>query len=81
MKALILDLRNNPGGLLEQADQVCEQFVPNGHLIVSTEGRGTDPQTEYLAHSRGKRIDLPMVVLVNGDSASAAEIVAGCLQD
>jgi carboxyl-terminal processing protease len=81
MKALILDLRNNPGGLLDQAEYVCEQFVPSGHKIVSTEGRGPTPKTVYIARNRGKRIDLPMVVLVNWGSASAAEIVTGCLQD
>jgi carboxyl-terminal processing protease len=81
MKALILDLRDNPGGLLDQAGQVCEKFLPRGKLVVSTEGRGTTPRSEYLAHGLGKRIDLPMVVLVNGNSASASEIVAGCLQD
>jgi carboxyl-terminal processing protease len=81
MKALILDLRENPGGLLEQAGQVCEKFLPRGQLVVSTEGRGPTPRTEYRANGRGKRIDLPMVVLVNGNSASASEIVAGCLQD
>jgi carboxyl-terminal processing protease len=80
MKALILDLRNNPGGLLDQAVHVCEQFLPNGQLVVSTEGRGPAPKYEY-ARGRGRRIDLPMVVLVNLGSASAAEIVAGCLQD
>ncbi len=81
MKALILDLRENPGGLLEQAGQVCEKFLPRGQLIVSTEGRGPTQRSEYRANRRGKRIELPMVVLVNGDSASASEIVAGCLQD
>jgi carboxyl-terminal processing protease len=81
MKALILDLRENPGGLLEQAGQVCEKFLPRGQLIVSTEGRGPTPRSEYRANGHGKRIDLPMVVLVNGNSASASEIVAGCLQD
>jgi carboxyl-terminal processing protease len=81
MKALILDLRNNPGGLLDQAEHVCEQFLPNGQLIVSTEGRGPAAKYEYHARSGGKRIDLPLVVLVNPGSASAAEIVAGCLQD
>ncbi len=80
-RALIIDLRDNPGGLLEQAGQVCEKFLPRGQLIVSTEGRGTTPVSEYRASGRGKRIDLPMAVLVNGNSASAAEIVAGCLQD
>jgi carboxyl-terminal processing protease len=81
MKALIIDLRDNPGGLLEQAGQVCEKFLPRGQLIVSTEGRGPTPLSEYRASGRGKRIDLPIAVLVNGNSASAAEIVAGCLQD
>jgi carboxyl-terminal processing protease len=80
MKALILDLRNNPGGLLDQAEQVCEKFLPRNQLIVSTEGRG-NASTTYHANGHGKRIDLPMVILVNGGSASAAEIVAGCLQD
>jgi carboxyl-terminal processing protease len=81
MKALILDLRDNPGGLLEQAGQVCEKFLPRGKLIVSTEGRGPTPKSEYVADYHGKRIDMPMVILVNGYSASASEIVAGCLQD
>jgi carboxyl-terminal processing protease len=81
MKALIIDLRDNPGGLLEQAGQVCEKFLPRGQLIVSTEGRGPTPRSEYRAEGHGKRIDLPIVVLVNGYSASASEIVAGCLQD
>jgi carboxyl-terminal processing protease len=79
MKALILDLRNNPGGLLDQAEQVCELFLKPGTSIVSTEGRGMT--NLYRAHSRGRRMDLPMVVLVNSGSASAAEIVTGCLQD
>jgi len=81
MKALILDLRNNPGGLLDQAGQVCEKFLPKHQLIVSTEGRDKATKTEYRANYSGKRIDLPMVVLVNSGSASASEIVAGCLQD
>jgi carboxyl-terminal processing protease len=81
MKALIIDLRDNPGGLLEQAGQVCEKFLPRGTLVVSTEGRGPAPRSEYRANFAGKRIEMPMVVLVNGNSASASEIVAGCLQD
>jgi carboxyl-terminal processing protease len=80
-KALIIDLRDNPGGLLEQACHVCEKFLPRNQPVVSTEGRGSTPISEYRANFSGKRIDLPMVVLVNGNSASAAEIVAGCLQD
>jgi carboxyl-terminal processing protease len=81
MKALILDLRDNPGGLLEQAGHVCEKFLPRGQRIVTTEGREPSPISEFRAEGHGKRIDLPMVVLVNGYSASASEIVAGCLQD
>lgn len=81
IKGLILDLRNNPGGLLQQAAMICEQFLPNGQLVVSTEGRATPKKIEY--HSRGKdRLPgVPMVVLVNTSSASASEIVSGCLQD
>jgi len=81
MKALIMDLRGNPGGLLEQAGEVCEKFVDRGQLIVSTEGRNANQRTEYRAKGTGKPLGLPMVVLVNVGSASAAEIVAGCMQD
>lgn len=78
---LILDLRDNPGGLLDQAVYVAEKFLPRGQLIVSTEGRDGTKKEEYRASGRGKIRDLPMVVLANGGSASAAEIVTGCLQD
>jgi carboxyl-terminal processing protease len=81
MQALILDLRNNPGGLLEQAGEVAEKFLPRGQLVVSTEGRGAEQRSEYIATGKTKQRKLPMVVLVNGGSASASEIVAGCLQD
>jgi carboxyl-terminal processing protease len=82
MKALILDLRNNPGGLLDQAVAVCEKFLPKGQLVVSTEGRMAPRKTEYHARGGGHKCLTPyMVVLVNGGSASASEIVAGCLQD
>ncbi|MDQ6630365.1 MAG: S41 family peptidase [Verrucomicrobiota bacterium] len=81
MQALILDLRSNPGGLLDQAGQVCEKFLPRGQLVVSTEGRGSQQRSEYRAHGRNRHPNLPMAVLVNGGSASASEIVAGCLQD
>ncbi|HEY3854749.1 MAG TPA: S41 family peptidase [Verrucomicrobiae bacterium] len=80
-KALIIDLRNNPGGLLEQARDVCEKFLPFDQLIVTTEGRGPSPVSVLKSGNRGKRINMPMAILVNGNSASAAEIVAGCLQD
>ena len=87
MKALILDLRWNPGGLLEQAVQVCEKFLPRGQLVVSTEGRNSAQNSVHKAGGRGDELvsrdgsQIPIVVLVNGSSASASEIVSGCLQD
>jgi carboxyl-terminal processing protease len=81
MTGLILDLRDNPGGLLDQAAKVCERFVPSRTLLVSTEGRDPGERRQYHASGHGKSLRLPMVVLVNGGSASASEIVAGCLQD
>jgi carboxyl-terminal processing protease len=81
MRALILDLRGNPGGLLDQAIKVCEKFLPRNQLIVSTEGQHAEEQSKARATRRGRYVDLPLVILVNGGSASAAEIVAGCLQD
>jgi carboxyl-terminal processing protease len=81
MQSLILDLRGNPGGLLEQAVKVCEKFLPRKQLIVSTEGRRSADRSEYRASSNGRYLDLPLAILVNGGSASASEIVAGCLQD
>jgi carboxyl-terminal processing protease len=81
MEGLVLDLRNNPGGLLDQAVKVCEVFVPRGQLIVSTEGRGAQAKYEYVAKGRDEFPNLKIVILVNNGSASASEIVAGCLQD
>jgi carboxyl-terminal processing protease len=82
MQALILDLRWNPGGLLEQAVDVCEKFLPRGQLVVTTEGRNKDQTSIRKAAGHGDQIrNMPMVVLVNLGSASASEIVAGCLQD
>ena len=81
MKSLVLDLRGNPGGLLDQAVHVVSQFVPHNTLIVTTEGRGSTPKSEYRATGGEKFNNLPMAVLVNGGSASAAEIVSGALQD
>jgi carboxyl-terminal processing protease len=81
MQALILDLRNNPGGLLDQAAKVCEKFLPKNQLIVSTEGRHVEERSQLYASGRGAHPNLPLVVLVNIGSASASEIVAGCLQD
>ena len=81
MESLILDLRGNPGGLLDQAVEVCRKFLPRKQLIVSTEGRRPSDRSEYRTLSDGRYASLPLVVLVNGGSASASEIVAGCLQD
>ena len=81
MKALILDLRNNPGGLLDTAYGVADKFLAKGKVIVSLEGRV--PAQNKVYKSRGGRhfLDFPMVVLVNEGSASASEIVAGAIQD
>lgn len=95
MKGLILDMRDNPGGLLPAAVDVCDLFVdpneppttgPKGEqipsgLILTTRDRRGRVQREYYAHNDGTVNGFPMVILVNGDSASAAEIVAACLQD
>ena len=81
MTALILDLRNNPGGLLESARKVASEFVPSGELIVSTEGRDLAQKTVYRSAGGKKRLNIPLVVLVNEGSASGSEIVAGALQD
>ena len=80
MKGMVLDLRNNPGGLLTQAVRVTDLFLDSG-LIVYTEGRIEAQKQKYFARKQGTWTDFPIVVLVNGGSASASEIVAGALQD
>jgi carboxyl-terminal processing protease len=80
LRGLILDLRNDPGGLLSQAVKVADTFLDSG-LIVYTDGRLDSQKQKYFAHKPGSHVDFPMVVLVNGGTASAAEIVAGALQD
>ena len=80
MKGLILDLRNNPGGLLDQAVRIADEFIDSG-LIVYTDGRVEAQKTKYAARKDGTYTDFPIVVLVNAGSASASEIVAGALQD
>jgi carboxyl-terminal processing protease len=77
---LVLDMRNNPGGLLNQAIKVSDIFLKDG-VIVYTDGRLDSQRQKYYAHDDGTEPDFPMVILVNGGSASAAEIVAGALQD
>src|SRR5713226_2884789 len=81
MKALVLDLRNNPGGLLTSAVEVTEKFVEDGKLVVYTEGRVRNQNMRFSAHAKKAFSTIPMVVLVNQGSASASEIVAGALQD
>lgn len=78
---LVLDLRNDPGGLLDQAVRVAEHFVPEGQLVVYTEGREKDSKVRYTSRKGNKEPGYPIVVLINGGSASASEIVAGALQD
>ncbi len=80
IKGLILDLRNNPGGLLDQAVKIADIFIDEG-VIVSTKGRVKEQNTVFYAHANGGKYKFPLVVLVNEGSASASEIVAGALQD
>ncbi|MDD4956712.1 MAG: S41 family peptidase [Candidatus Omnitrophica bacterium] len=78
---LILDLRNNPGGLLEAAVEVADQFLDKGSLIVYTEGRYPDKRFDFIAKKDPEFGDIGLVALVNGGSASAAEILAGAIKD
>jgi carboxyl-terminal processing protease len=80
IKGIILDMRHNPGGLLDQGVKVADRFIADG-LIVRTVGKGGKEMDRQMAHSRGTWLGFPMVVLVDGATASAAEIVAGALQD
>ncbi|MEE8412908.1 MAG: S41 family peptidase [Acidobacteriota bacterium] len=81
MTKLLLDLRGNPGGLLDQAVQVAERFIPSGKLIVYTRGRIRGSKADYVAKRAVERWEQPLVLLVDGSSASASEIVAGAVQD
>ena len=81
MSRLILDLRNNPGGPLDQAIAVSNQFLRRGELIVYTRGRIANSDQDYTAETDGAFTDIPLIVLVNRNSASASEIVAGAVQD
>ncbi|MEM9160288.1 MAG: S41 family peptidase [Verrucomicrobiota bacterium] len=81
MKGLVIDLRNNPGGLLEAAVEVVETFLDRGELIVYTEGRHSGSNEQWYSKNRGGVLDLPLAILVNSGSASASEIVAGALKD
>ena len=81
MKSLVLDLRGNPGGLLPQAIEVVSRFVPGGQTVVSVKGRARYAQSQDLRATSGENQDFPLVVMINGNSASASEIVAGAIQD
>jgi carboxyl-terminal processing protease len=81
MTRLVLDLRDNPGGPLDQAIRVANRFLPRGQMIVYTRGRVPNADVDYRATEASEYTELPLVVLVNRNSASAAEIVAGALQD
>jgi carboxyl-terminal processing protease len=79
--ALILDLRNNPGGLLIEAVRLCNIFVPQGTLVASTKGKVERWNKDYKTNIKPDDTEIPIVILVNSSSASASEIVAGCMQD
>ena len=81
VRAIVLDLRDNPGGSLDAAVAVCQMLLPAGKTIVETRGRGQVLLHRYASTADGKFADVPMAVLVDQNSASAAEIVAACLQD
>jgi len=80
LRGLVLDMRRNPGGLLDQGIRIADLFISDG-LIVKTVGKGGKVMDEAKAHSHGTYAGFPMIVLVDGATASAAEIVAGALQD
>ena len=81
MKKLVLDVRENPGGLLDQAVLICNLFIPKESEVVSTKGKVTEWNKIYAAPMAPVDVAMPMVVLTNGHSASAAEIVSGVVQD
>ena len=81
IRALIIDLRNNPGGLLDAAIDVCNEFFDKGELIVYTQGRTPDSRENYNAKGGHGARKYPVAILVNGGSASAAEIVSGAMRD
>ena len=81
LKGLVLDYRSNGGGIMQEAVKILSMFVPKGTEVVSTKGRTADSRQAYRTESEPILPDLPLAVLVNGNTASAAEIVAGALQD
>jgi len=81
MKSLVLDLRQNPGGLLDAAVGVADHFLDKGQMIVYTKGRTPDSAQDYVAPGKHQKLNIPVVVVVNHGSASASEIVTGAIQD
>ena len=81
MRRLLLDIRNNPGGPLDQAIKVVNEFMPRGKMIVYTRGRVSNSDQDYRATEDGAFTDIPIVMMANRSSASASEIVTGALQD
>jgi len=81
MQRLVLDLRQNPGGLLDAAVGVADHFLDKGQMIVYTKGRTPDSAQDYVAPGKHEKLDMPVVVVINRGSASASEIVAGAIQD
>lgn len=81
IKGLIIDLRSNPGGLLREAINISNFFLPKGETIVSTKGKDEDNNVTYKAHSTPIDLNIPLVIMVDSNSASASEIVAGAMQD
>lgn len=81
IKSLIIDLRSNPGGLLREAINISNFFLPKGEVIVSTKGKEEDENTTYKAHNNPIDTEIPLVIMVDNNSASASEIVAGAMQD
>jgi carboxyl-terminal processing protease len=81
MKKLILDLRGNGGGLLQMAIEICNFFIPKGQLVVETKGKVKEWNQKYTTGAQPLDVEMPIVVLINGRSASASEIVSGTLQD
>lgn len=81
MKKLILDLRNNPGGYLDQAFRLADEFLKGGQKIVYTKGRRPEVDEDYYSNDGGEFENIPLIVMINGGSASASEIVSGAVQD
>jgi carboxyl-terminal processing protease len=81
MRGLVIDLRNNPGGLLDAAIDVCNEFFEEGELIVYTQGRTRESRESFHADNGHERRSYPIAILVNGGTASAAEIVSGAMKD